>query len=201
METNIKIEIGANGLPMQKFNGKEYYLYSKERYFSKGANRLHKVVYESINGKVPKGYQIHHKDHNTWNNNIDNFECVEVNKHLSMHIKERIKNNPEWFKLFHKNGIESAKEWHKSNEGIEWHKQHAKNFNFGKFNFGKTQCVICKTDFDKKTKLQRFCTNKCKSEFRRQSGIDNEKRNCIKCSNEFIINKYTKTKTCSIKCR
>lgn len=163
METNIKIEIGTNGLPMQKFNGKEYYLYPKEHYFSKGANRLHKIVYESINGKVPKGYQIHHKDHNTWNNNIDNLECVEVNKHLSMHIKERIKNNPEWFKLFHKNGIESAKEWHKSNEGIEWHKQHGK-LSWINREYKVLICEVCKKEY--KTRhagISKYCHQNCKA--------------------------------------
>ena len=163
METNIKIEIGANGLPTQRFNGKEYYLYPKERYFSKGRNRLHKVVYESFNGKVPKGYQIHHKDSNTWNNNINNLECIEVNKHLSEHGKQRVKNNPEWFKSFYEKGVESAKEWHKSDAGKKWHSEHGKEI-YAKRILNKHICEVCKKEYQTKhTGRTKYCHQNCKA--------------------------------------
>ena len=163
METNIKIEIGANGLPTQRFNGKEYYLYPKERYFSKGRNRLHKVVYESFNGKVPKGYQIHHKDSNTWNNNINNLECIEVNKHLSEHGKQRVKNNPEWFKIFHANGIESAKEWHKSDAGKKWHSEHGKECWVNK-EYKTLTCEVCKKEYQTRhSGISKYCHQNCKA--------------------------------------
>jgi hypothetical protein len=163
METNIKIEIGSNGLPTQRFNGKEYYLYPKERYFSKGCNRLHKVVYESFNGKVPKGYQIHHKDSNTWNNNINNLECIEVNKHLSEHGKQRVKNNPEWFKSFYEKGVESAKEWHKSDDGKKWHSEHGKEI-YAKRIFNKHVCEVCKKEYQTRhTGRTKYCHQNCKA--------------------------------------
>jgi hypothetical protein len=38
-------------------------------------------------------------------------------------MKNRMINNPEWFIEFQKKGVETAKEWHKSEDGLEWHKQ------------------------------------------------------------------------------
>ena len=109
MEKDFGITIGDDGLPTQKFNGKDFKLYPREHYFSRGTKRMHVQVWESVNGKTPKGFHIHHKDGNTWNNSIDNLECIEGKKHLSIHGKERFKNNPEWAKAFHAKGIEKAK--------------------------------------------------------------------------------------------
>ena len=67
MEEIIK---GFDVYPEQTFNGKTYYLYTGERYFSKGTKRLHRVVWEHHNEDIPKGYHIHHVDGNTCNNEI-----------------------------------------------------------------------------------------------------------------------------------
>ena len=45
-----------------------------------------------------------------------------------------------------------------------------------------------------------FCSNSCKSAYRRKNGIDNEIRICEICGKEFEINKYSKTRFCSKKC-
>ena len=59
-------------MEIQFYNGKEYKLYPNEKYFSRGTKRLHRVVWESHNGQIPKGYDIHHIDSNTHNNDITN---------------------------------------------------------------------------------------------------------------------------------
>ena len=46
----------------------------------------------------------------------------------------------------------------------------------------------------------RFCSNSCKSKWRRESGIDDEIRKCIVCDEEFSVNKYSDTVTCSRSC-
>ena len=117
MEKDFGITIGDDGLPTQKFNGKEFKLYPREYYFSRGTKRMHVQVWESVNGKTPKGFHIHHKNKNTWDNNIENLELVQGNEHLREHGKERFKNNPDFAKHFQSKGIEKAKEWHKSKEG------------------------------------------------------------------------------------
>lgn len=46
----------------------------------------------------------------------------------------------------------------------------------------------------------RFCSNACKSAYRRASGVDNETRTCQECGKKFEVNKYEKQTYCSRKC-
>ena len=126
MERNREIEEGTKALPVQVFQGKEYYLYPNERYFSKGRYRLHRVVWEFHHGKIPKGYHVHHVDGNTQNNEISNLNLLQGTLHLRFTSKKRVRENPEFFKDFQAKGIEAAKEWHKSEEGRIWLSKHGK---------------------------------------------------------------------------
>ena len=51
---------------------------------------LHRLIYEEYNGKIPHGYQIHHKDCNKLNNSIDNLEALTPYQHKQKH-REMIK--------------------------------------------------------------------------------------------------------------
>lgn len=163
MEANFRIKIGDDNLPYQQFNGKNFKLQPKEKYFNNGSVKMHWYVWEFYNGKRPKGFHIHHKDGNTWNNEIENLELVESKKHLSEHIKNRIQNNKEWFDDFQKKGIERATEWHKSPEGIEWHKLHAKNCNFGATYKQEHECQQCGKKYISKQKFGKYCHQNCKA--------------------------------------
>src|SRR6056297_1825200 len=114
METNFKVTIGRDGLPQQEFNGEVFRLYPGERYFSRGRSRMHTKVWVHYFGNIPKGYQIHHKNGNKWDNRIENLEILPALLHQKEHGKRRAKENPEWFEQLHKKGIQKAKEWHKS---------------------------------------------------------------------------------------
>jgi hypothetical protein len=46
----------------------------------------------------------------------------------------------------------------------------------------------------------RFCSNKCKSRWRRRSGLDDVERICEYCGKAFKVNKYKPTKYCSSLC-
>jgi hypothetical protein len=48
---------------------------------------VHRLLYEFLNGNIPKGYHIHHIDGNKLNNKISNFELVLGSKHTSSHNK------------------------------------------------------------------------------------------------------------------
>lgn len=41
----------------------------------------HRLVYESYYGKIPDGYDVHHIDGDTYNNDIDNLECLSHSDH------------------------------------------------------------------------------------------------------------------------
>ena len=126
MEENIGITNRGSGLPIQIFNEKEFRLYPNNQYFTDGTTRMHIYVWRFHNGTIPKGYHIHHKDEDKWNNQIENLELVERHKHLSLHAKKRIKENPEQFKKFYEAGIEAAKFWHDTEYGKETHKRISK---------------------------------------------------------------------------
>ena len=60
-----------------------------ERYYSRNNYRMHRFVWEHYNGKIPDGYDVHHKDGNTHNNSIENLEIVlEKNSHVGTRDKE-----------------------------------------------------------------------------------------------------------------
>lgn len=46
---------------------------------------LHKAVYLKANGKIPKGYEIHHVDGNKFNNHVSNLVALPREEHKKMH--------------------------------------------------------------------------------------------------------------------
>lgn len=56
--------------------------------------RLHVLVWTENNGPIPKGYDIHHKNGNRFDNDIANLELVPHAEHSRIHAKkqERDKN-------------------------------------------------------------------------------------------------------------
>jgi ribonucleotide reductase alpha subunit len=49
----------------------------------------HRLVFESYYGKIPEGYDIHHIDGNTYNNDIDNLECLSHEDHARITALEQ----------------------------------------------------------------------------------------------------------------
>lgn len=51
---------------------------------------LHRFIYETERGtKIPTGYNVHHKDGDKLNNNVENLECIRASAHTKLH------NSPE----------------------------------------------------------------------------------------------------------
>ena len=57
----------------------------------------HCIVWENNNGKIPIGMQVHHKDFNKTNNNIENLQLVTPFDHKRLH-SGCILINGEWYK-------------------------------------------------------------------------------------------------------
>lgn len=177
-----------------------YFLSSKN--IGTSRKRLHIYIWESINGDIPKGYHVHHKDENKLNNEIDNLELLDKCVHSKLHGKE-IRNNEERMakttKALLECAIPKACEWHKSKEGVEWHKKHYKRTKDKLHRKNTFKCKMCGKEFE--SIREGFCSNKCKSAYRRKIGVDDVSRICVVCGKEFKCNKYSKAKTCSNKCR
>ena len=163
--------------------------------------RLHIYVWEKHNGSVPEGYDIHHIDHNKNNNNIDNLVAIPENEHHKLHMAERAEEARE---LMLKYCQPAACQWHGSQEGREWHKAQYQNTLAPKWEETVEKvCEYCGKTYTVSTLMasrSRFCSNNCKSQYRRVSGVDNINRKCSVCGNVFVTNKYSHVKTCSKAC-
>lgn len=183
------------------FNNKKYTKDKKSGYYLNSAThkRLHRAVWEYYNGKIPENYEIHHKDHNKDNNNIENLMLVEKNEHKKIHARELTEEEREKRRNNLKsNARPKAIEWHKSEVGREWHKEQyqktlalAQEQEFTCINCGKVYKAI-------KKGANKYCSNNCKSKYRRKIKKDDIERKCEVCGQEFTTNKYSKRKYCSI---
>ena len=186
-----------NGLKFTRDDKTGYYLNSTIR------KRLHRYVWEYYNGEIPEGYHVHHIDHDKSNNDISNLELVEGKKHVTMHSTERALIEYEALvENLDNNARPKAIEWHGSSEGREWHKEQYEKY-LGKWIKRKVikKCEQCGSEFETiDNGKSKFCSNKCKAKWRRESGIDDEIRTCKLCGGEFTINKYSKAKYCSRSC-
>ena len=156
----------------QIFNDKEYTLYPGERYFSRGTKRLHRVVWEYHNGEIPEGYEIHHKDENTHNNDISNLNLVYGILHQRFTGKKRVKENPEWFDSFQKLGREAAAEWHKTDEGKEQLRE-ASRISWLKRVYHKKNCEFCNKEYETPFPTRsKYCHQNCKVKANRQKRLN-----------------------------
>ena len=197
----IKYENGyaiIDGYKFKKDKDTGYYLSGSikgKRY------RLHRYVYEKHYGEIPKGYEIHHKDQNKDNNEIDNLELLTSTEHKKKHGHDISDEMREFFRQnLNEKARPKAIEWHKSEEGREWHRQQYK-ISLGKVkHIAKTrilECLNCGKEYETTTfGTTKFCSNNCKSAYRRKQGIDNTEHICSPCGDKFIANKYSKRKYC-----
>lgn len=162
---------------------------------------LHQYIYEKYKGNIPKGYEVHHIDHNKDNNEIENLKLVTKQEHLEIHkkemteeLKQKLRNNVI------NNAMPKAKEWHKSLNGKEWHKEHYEKMKEKLYILKDFKCEQCGKEFQSTKAGSRFCSNNCKSKWRRLNHLDDEERICIICNKKFFTNKYNKNVTCSKKC-
>lgn len=174
-----------------------YYLSSKK--INGKRKRLHVYMWEYFKGDIPEGLNIHHKDGDKSNNTIENFELMTNSKHSEHHSNELVKSNYDKIvSNLKEKALPKAIEWHKSEEGIKWHKE---NYEKSKFDFHilrQYKCIVCGKSFESTQMKSKYCSNKCKSQFRRDSGVDDVVKICEKCNKEYIANKYQKTKYCSL---
>jgi hypothetical protein len=185
-------------VPAFRFNGRVYRKHDGGRYYTTGRRKLHRDVWEYFNGPIPQGYQIHHKDFDTDNNSVDNLVCVSIKEHHKIHKEHDQENGTAERRRQHFNDIRPlASEWHRSEEGREWHSQHARKQERKDI---KKVCVVCGKEYTTKNPSSKYCSNRCNAKSRRQSGIDNETRICAVCGQPFETNKYGKQQYCSVSC-
>lgn len=100
---------------VQRFNGVSYYLCGK--YFQRRGVRLHRMVWEYHNGKIPQGYHVHHVDEDRSNNAIENLRLMPGNEHVSVHANEQERVDMSRGNI--ERAREAARRWHARRLG--WH--------------------------------------------------------------------------------
>ena len=186
---------------IQEFNGERFYLCGN--YFQHNGKRLHVTVWKHHRGDIPKGYHIHHIDGDRSNNQIENLAILTGSLHVSMHNAPEIRGE---YQQKHIQEIqELAKEWHHSDAGRAWHSEHAvsqwENGTFAPIERGCAQCgkKFMRGGINAKRDIV-FCSNRCKSAWRRAQGYDNEERVCEYCGKTYVVNHYARNKYCSPEC-
>lgn len=163
----------------------------------RGVRRLHEEIWMEANGRsIPRGYHVHHIDENPLNNDPANLQLLSRSAHHQHHGSEPA--GVARAQAMQPLGVEAAKTWHATPEGHEWHSRHGIEVAANRPLLGDT-CEQCGKSYQSKQPV-RFCSNACKSAWRRASGIDNVERSCEHCGRTFIVNKYSKQRFCSRSC-
>lgn len=161
-------------------------------YRKRGVGRLHQEVWKAAHGPIPAGHDIHHLDENPLNNDLANLAALPGAEHHSRHGHGGVVS-PQ--------ARAAAAEWHGSEAGLAWHVEQGRRSWEGRTGVDRT-CAQCGSTFDSVTRRadDRFCSNNCKSAWRRACGVDDEDRACQGCGQTFRVNRYSRTRCCSRKC-
>lgn len=184
------------------YHARRWTLGTQKRYYFgrvKGKHwSLHRYKYTQEKGIIPKGWHVHHKDQNVFNNEIENLEALPPKKHFQLHMDALIEKGRRLQPL----GKEAAKIWHASEEGITWHTAHYQNVKDKLHEIIERNCNFCGQKHNTHRKSgNAFCSNKCKSAWRRKNKPDKKIASCPTCSKEFETLKYLPNVYCSRQCK
>jgi len=191
----------------QYFNGIRFTIGPGRKYFSNSAIRpksMHQYVWSYYNGPVPKGYDVHHIDGNRYNNDITNLQLLKREEHRKIHSKMLTEEEREWRRNnFNTKARPKAIEWHKSEAGKAWHKEHAKKMAIRNRVDVRCICQQCGKEFittNINGLTRKFCSGACSQKYRRDNGLNAIERTCAVCGKTFIADRYGKTQTCGKSC-
>jgi hypothetical protein len=211
----VRADVGGVVREVVVYRGRAYVRYpesanrSLRAYFSCTYSRgggerqrhfLHRDLWEDVYGPIPPKHHVHHINEDPLDNRLENLACKSGRDHLSDH------GHAPWRQELSRQQAERmrplTKEWHGSEEGRAWHREHGRDVHES-MPLVTLTCAQCGTLFQTKqlrATYALFCSNACKSAARRASGVDDEDRACIVCGTMFRINRYRKTLTCSVAC-
>ncbi len=199
------------GIETAQFQGRVYTRrpdskdYEKRWYFrawsDKSMQYLHRAIYESVHGPLLDGLCVHHADGNPLNNDPANLVAVSASEHARIHSTERFADPAYRARTVATlNQIRPlASAWHASDGGRAWHVAHGVTA-YASRDPRRYECRQCGAAYETLHARGGYCSPACRSKMRRQSGVDNERRQCLECHAEFVCNRYDQTRTCSRRC-
>lgn len=113
-----------NGIPYRRYpqsssrDARLYFRRSAYKKFGGKTGFLHRDVWEYYKGLIPDGYEIHHaKGYD--DNSIEALELLTPREHATRHKWGVSSERMAEIRLL-------AAKWHRSPEGLEWHKEHGR---------------------------------------------------------------------------
>ena len=181
-----------DGLRFTRDEKTGYYLNSTNRV------RMHVYVWQKEVGNIPEGYEIHHINRDKSDNRIENLRLMKNSEHRKLHASIMTEEHKEKLRMnLAEKARPKASEWHRSEEGRAWHREHYRPDVLQ--TRVEKECLFCGRKFEN-IRQSKFCSNACKSAWRRKEGFDNEVRVCPICGEVFLASKYSKKIYCSMKC-
>lgn len=180
----------------QEFQGRRY-SQGKEKYYHCGRTRLHRAVWKYHNGQVKQGHEIHHKDCNVANNQIENLQEIPISDHRKFHAA-----TDKALGLARQNvkkAIKAAVRWHSSKAGHEWHKQQFQKIKDKLLAPKAIECQNCGVGAVVGN-TGKYCSSRCRQAAYRKDGRFNVPKVCQICGATYQANKYRPMQTCSAKC-
>lgn len=186
------------GIRFVRYEGQNYYVGS----IGGGHVLLHRFVWLCENGEIPKGYDVHHIDHDVDNNDISNLQLLSRSNHFKLHFSE----SSDKFKAHIRDNMLKARfsekciAYHTSPEGrLQKSNTVSKLWADGKMSHKEEFiCEVCGKKYVKtyRPAKHRFCSNKCRFIFE----LPSVEKKCKICGKMFISNPGSIATTCSISC-
>jgi hypothetical protein len=152
-------------------------------------------VYEKVAGKIPEGYEVHHKDEDKQNNNFENLELLSRAEHQAEHKEQNKTNGNRLADYVAKNFDEVQELAKKGKHGTYIGKNKRR-----KLPNASIKCACCGNEFtphSKSRKDTKFCSNGCRNEWHKQHAKECE---CKECGRVFKPSSRS-AKYCSDDCR
>ena len=162
------------------------YKKSKSGHFD-GSSGIHRAVWSYVNGEIPQGYEIHHKDDDKANNSIGNLQLVTKSEHLKIHYPQKHKAKQKEF---------ICKKCGEKFIAIS----NGRNFYCPECRHPTKICLECGKQFKPAVgNKATFCSLSCALKHRHKD--HREKKNCPVCGKEFEVRKSHINVYCSPECR
>ncbi len=154
----------------------------------------HRWVWINHHGAIPKGMDIHHKDGDKSNNEIENLEMLSRSDHLKRHWQEgRFDLDSRRIQLA------EARKWLKTKEGREKQSISSKEA-WKKRKQTKLNCIQCQKEVVTSQPWTKFCGANCEKRYARVHRPNKVEIKCLMCGKVSFKDRYAPTRFCSQVC-
>ncbi len=174
--------------------GKKFYQQKDGYWANMMPIHAHRWVWINHYGAIPKGMDIHHKNGDKGDNEIENLEMLSRSDHLKRHWEEGRFDLDQ-----RRTQLKEARKWLQTDEGRKKQSEISKKSWEVRRKTIKN-CEMCSVDIETSQSWTRFCSDACDKKWRRANKLYFIEQICPVCDKEFKKDKFTPKKFCSISC-